>query len=92
MPKDARGITIKEGDEIYYNGSVITVTGIKESGLVGASAIVGGKSVAQPLPSIIEGDIVISYDARAPISNVLILGKPKDVDLLEQKNKRLGVN
>lgn len=85
MAKDARGITIKVGDEIFFNGCTCTVVSIKESGLVSSSAIVGNKAVAQAIPGVVEVSMKINYIAGQPITNLLVLGCPKDIDIIEAK-------
>jgi len=87
MPKDARGITIKVGDEIYFNGCTCTVEAIKENNLVGSTSIVDGKTVARAIPSVIEVSMKVHYETGKFINNLLVLGCPKDVDLQEAKNR-----
>lgn len=87
MPKDARNITIKEGDEIYFNGCTCTVESIKESGLVGATALHQNKTQAHSIPGVIKVTMMISYNVGQPINNALVLGTPKDIDLLESKRR-----
>ena len=86
--KDARGVDIKEGSIILFNGTIMTVTGVQENILVGGTyKTPQGQKI---VPGKIAAKVELEVDTLRPVA-CFVLQKDEADNLRDKLSKGEGM-
>ena len=77
MVKDSRGMNIKEGDIILFQGLMLTVKAISDGNIIGGIGLTKDKVQGTVLPGSLICECLINFNPTGPIP-CFILKSPKE--------------